>query len=112
MRSFDPDTVPWRTTSWPGIAVRFLCRDEASGDSVVLIRMDPGRGYPPHRHVGDEEVFVLAGGYRDARGTYRAGEFVTNAAGTSHHPVALEGDTPCVLFAIAHGGIEILDPQE
>lgn len=105
--SMDVASIPWHGTRTPGVAIHGLWRDPASGDTAVLVRMDPARGYPPHRHVGDEEVFVLQGGYRDRFGIHRVGQFVRNAAGTTHAPVALEGE-PCVLFAMAHGGIDVL----
>ena len=81
--------------------------------------MAPGRGYPPHRHLGLEEVLVLAGGYSDDRGTYRAGDYVGYESGSVHAPVALgdEGravgptNPACVLFATVRLGIERLaDP--
>jgi len=103
----DVDAIPWRWTRHEGIGIHVLRQDEATGDAAVLVRMEPGKGYPPHRHVGDEEVFVVQGGYRDAAGTHREGEFVRNPAGSVHAPVALEGEA-CVLFSVAHGGIEVL----
>jgi anti-sigma factor ChrR (cupin superfamily) len=78
--------------------------------------MDPGTGYGRHRHVGSEDVLVLAGGYRDELGEYRQGDCVHYPAGSSHAPVAL-GDRArpigpenpsCVLFAVAPLGIELL----
>jgi anti-sigma factor ChrR (cupin superfamily) len=109
MMRFDPGAVDWPSSRRTGIHVRVLWNDESSGDAAVLVRMDPGCEYPRHRHVGDEEVFVLQGGFRDASGEYRAGEFRRFPAGSIHAPVGLQGDEPCVLFAMAHGGIEILD---
>jgi len=67
--------------------------------------MDPGHGYPRHTHRGVETVLVLQGGYRDERGEHRAGDFVDYADGTTHAPVALLGDRPCVLLALAHEGV-------
>ncbi|HYY96765.1 MAG TPA: cupin domain-containing protein, partial [Pyrinomonadaceae bacterium] len=62
------------------------------------------------RHRGIEEVFVLQGGYADGRGTYRAGDYVLNEAGSAHNPVALTDPAEdCVMLAVAHGGIEILE---
>lgn len=86
-------------------------------DSAVLIRMEPGHGYPAHRHLGVEEVLVLAGGYRDGRGVHAEGSFVRYEAGSAHSPVACgERGRPtgrdypaCVLFAIARAGIELLE---
>ena len=101
-------TIEWRATRYEGIFIRPLRRDEATGDSTVLIRMQPGCAYPAHRHSGPEEVFILQGGYRDARGEHRAGDYLLNEAGSSHHPVALTGAEDCIMLAIAHGRIELL----
>src|SRR5918992_228460 len=106
----DLSRIPWRATRHRGIHLHFLRRDEATGDATVLIRMEPGCSYPAHRHVGPEEVLVLQGGYRDGRGVHRAGDYVLNDAGSAHTPTALEeADEPCVLFAVAHGGIELVN---
>ena len=107
MEMFDPTQLDWQPTRHSGIFVKVLRRDELSGDATVLIRMQSGCGYPAHRHVGIEEVFIMQGGYRDARGIRRAGEYFINEAGSTHHPIALDG-ADCVLLAFAHGGIEIL----
>lgn len=113
----------WRTTRVPGVRWRPLhleevegSSDEPGGDAVVLIRMEPGHGYPPHRHRGAEDVLVLHGGYRDGSGEHRAGAYQRYAAGSTHAPVAL-GDPsraagpdnpPCILFAVAQRGVELL----
>ena len=109
MMRFDPNAVDWPSSRRAGIYVKVLWSDERSGDAAVLVRMDPGCEYPRHRHVGDEEVLVLQGAFRDEQGEYAAGAFHRFAAGSVHAPVALEGDEPCVLFALARGGIENLD---
>lgn len=109
MMRFDPEAVDWPSSRREGVFVKVLWNDERSGDAAVLVRMDPGCKYPRHRHVGDEEVFVLQGGFRDESGDYAAGTFHRFAAGSVHAPVAFDGDEACVLFAMAHGGIEILD---
>ncbi|MCP3914254.1 MAG: hypothetical protein GY711_01725 [bacterium] len=114
--------VEWFATETPGVAWRMLAsRDEAGAGAgaTVLIRMDPGCGYRPHRHLGIEEVLVLAGGYVDADGTHRAGDYVRYSPGSEHVPVALGDpgrpvapDNPAsLLCATARGGIELLDPR-
>ena len=112
---------PWEETSAPGISLlplhpRVLPRSREPVEATVLIRMEPGCGYRPHRHVGVEEVYVLEGGYRDDRGEYRAGDYVRYEPESVHAPVALgDPEQPisvenpaCVLFASARGGIEVL----
>jgi putative transcriptional regulator len=106
----DLNSINWNPTRHQGVFVNILRRDEESGDATVLIRMQPGCGYLPHRHVGLEEVFILQGGYRDSRGEHRAGEYILNEAASAHAPVALDGED-CIMIAIAHGGIELLKKQ-
>ena len=118
----DLAALPWRPTRTPGVHWILVSPDEASfradpaQEVVALVRMDPGCGYPPHRHLGPEEVLVLTGGYRDAEGEHLAGTWVRYPAGSEHAPVALgdpdlpggEGQAACVLFATARGGTESL----
>jgi len=106
----DLAAIPWRRTRYPGVALHFYASDRVSGRVVALIRMEPGHGYPRHRHRGVEEVLVVQGGYRDERGQYAAGQFVVYADGTTHTPLALDGpgDGPCVLLAVAHEGVALL----
>ena len=105
---FDLSSIEWRGTRHAGVFIHYLRRDERTGDASVLIRMRPGCGYPAHRHLGIEEVLVLQGGYRDQKGEHRAGAYIVNEAGSAHHPVALDGTEDCVMFAVAHGGIELI----
>jgi anti-sigma factor ChrR (cupin superfamily) len=103
----DLNSITWQPTRYEGIFVNILRRDEQTRDGTVLIRMQPGCGYPAHQHLGLEEVFILQGGYRDQKGEHRAGEYVLNEAGSAHGPVAL-GVEDCIMLAISHQGIELL----
>lgn len=104
----DFSNINWRATRHRGIYVNVLRRDEATGDTTILIRMEPGCSYPAHEHNGVEEVFILQGGYRDARGSHRAGDYALNEAGSAHHPTALEDEgCDCVMIAFAHGGVRL-----
>jgi anti-sigma factor ChrR (cupin superfamily) len=107
----------WRATRYRGVFWLPIEVASVNGtqDAVALIRMDPACGYPEHRHVGIEDVFVLQGGYRDELGVHVAGSFVRYPAGSRHAPIALgdgdraanEENPSCVLFAIARGGVEL-----
>jgi len=107
----DLAAIPWRATRYPGVALHFYASDRSSGRVVALIRMEPGHGYPRHLHRGTEEVLVVQGSYRDELGRYGTGQFVVYADGTTHTPVALAGpgDPACVLLAVAHEGVDLLD---
>ena len=106
----DPSRINWHPTRHQGIFVNILRRDQGNGDATALIRMQPGCGYPAHRHIGIEEVFIIQGGYRDSNGEHRAGEYFINEAGSAHYPIALDS-ADCIMIAFAHGGIEILDKE-
>jgi anti-sigma factor ChrR (cupin superfamily) len=126
----DDASIPWRSTRHPGITWFALGGgseeggDEASDEdeaiekkeAVVLIRMSPGCGYPPHLHVGAEDVVILQGGYRDELGEHEAGTFLRYPAGSTHAPVATgdrsrpesAANPACILFAIAREGVRTL----
>ncbi len=113
MSRLDLSQVSWRATRHRGIYLHLLRRDHATGDTTVLIRMQPGCSYPAHRHTGLEEVFILQGGYRDQTGAHRAGDYILNEAGSAHHPTALEdANEDCIMLAVAHGGIELIVNRE
>lgn len=115
----DASAVPWRETSVRGVQWLLLrdapAEEQGAGqDSAVLIRMEPGCGYPAHRHIDVEEVLVLQGAYADERGIHGAGNYVRYEPGSIHAPVAVgdperpigPSNPACVLYAIARGGIE------
>jgi anti-sigma factor ChrR (cupin superfamily) len=112
----DEAALPWRATRHAGVSWIALHAAEGEADATVLIRMEPGCGYPPHRHLDVEEVLVLRGGYRDDRGEHVAGAYLRYPPGSVHAPVALgdrgrpigPGNEACLLFAVAHGGVENL----
>jgi anti-sigma factor ChrR (cupin superfamily) len=98
--------LPWKATAWPGIRLCFRAGPDGAVRGV-LIAMDPGCAYPRHRHLGDEEVLVLAGEYADAWGVHRAGDFLLNPAGTEHG--ARAGAAGALLWARVPAGIEVLE---
>lgn len=106
----DLAAIPWQETRYRGIGIWFYSSDRATGRALVLIRMDPGCGYPRHRHRGEERLLVVQGAYRDDRGEHRAGEFAVYEPGSDHAPVATSepGARPCVLLALADEGLEFL----
>jgi anti-sigma factor ChrR (cupin superfamily) len=75
----------------PGVDIRYLYRDEASGSSCALLRYQPGAEVPEHVHQGFEHVYVLSGEQSDERGNYRKGCFVINPPGTAHRVWSKEG---------------------
>lgn len=113
LAALDADAIAWKRTQVEGVfwLPLHLAGEGPEAASTVLIRMDPGRGYPRHEHLGVEEVLCLRGGYTDELGTVRAGDYVRYEAGSAHAPIALDGEA-CILYAIAHGGIRLADEAD
>ncbi len=66
-----------------------------------LVRLQAGARFPLHRHLGQERVLVLEGGYRDEPSgrVYLPGDLHEMAAGSSHGLVALAERE--LLFAVS-----------
>ncbi|HEX5461668.1 MAG TPA: cupin domain-containing protein [Steroidobacteraceae bacterium] len=98
-----PQEVPaWREPDWedvaPGISCKLLATD-TEGDRVsMLVRLAPGTAYPPHRHAGVEELFLLDGElWIDDRKLY-PGDYNRGEAGMSDDRVWSETGCTCVLI--------------
>lgn len=100
----DPALYEWNEIQ-PGVRGHVI--HEAGGVRKVLIWARPGAIYPPHRHLGDEEILVLQGGLRDERGEYRPGDILRSAAGSIHSEQALPGED-CFCFVVYHGEHDLI----
>src|SRR5262245_13119529 len=71
------------------------------GDShrVSLLKLEPGKGLPVHRHVGAEYTVVLQGGYTDNTGNYLVGDFAVGPGPAQHEPIADPGE-PCIALIV------------
>lgn len=79
-----------------------------AGADVGFVRVAAGRAFPVHRHLGDERVLVLQGGYHDSSGAVvRAGDTVELPAGSAHEFVALPGAD--LIYAVVVYGVEFPD---
>ena len=66
----------------PGIHWNVLWEE---GDrKAVLIRYEPGAVVPRHRHLGDEQIFVIEGSVSDDTGTCTAGNYARRPPGCVH----------------------------
>ena len=90
------DESPWTETGIPGVRRRNLFLDEQSQRVSFLLEMAPGAKYPPHRHGGVEECFVLQGTVRDAGSSVATGDYVRYETSSDHSPLVT--DTGCVLL--------------
>lgn len=66
---------------------------------VALLRLQPGKGLPVHRHVANEYTIVLQGGYTDNTGNYGVGDFAVGPGLQQHEPIADPGE-PCIALIV------------
>jgi len=106
-----PET--WLPSPGPNVALVHLPGGPAvAGADVGFVRVTAGTTFPPHRHLGPEQVLVLQGSYSDSDGSSaRAGDLVHMSAGSSHHFTA--GPDADLIYAVVVHGVEIegFDPS-
>jgi anti-sigma factor ChrR (cupin superfamily) len=97
---------PW-TERRPGVFWKVLWEE---GDrKALLVRYAPGAAIPRHRHLGDEQVFVLEGSVSDDTGTCTAGNYVRRPPGCVH---SVRSDEGALVLAILSGGTQSLLSEE
>lgn len=79
--------APWIASPLPGIEYKVLHRDDERRATTRLLRFAAGSVYPPHRHGGVEEVFVLEGSVTLNGILLKPGDYCRAEAGT-REPVA------------------------
>jgi anti-sigma factor ChrR (cupin superfamily) len=83
----------------PGITARRLYVDPERDTVTMLVRMEPGSSYVPHRHAGPEQCFVLKGDLFDGESRFYAGDFQCASAGSKHGIQSTESG--CLLFIVS-----------
>jgi hypothetical protein len=76
------DALPWRQTPFPGVQIKVLLEDQASGLMTTLTRMAPGAVLPLHERVDVELTYVLEGRLVDEEGEVRTGEYIWQPGGS------------------------------
>lgn len=104
-RLVDVQTLPWQQTRYPGIEIKTLLFDRASGLVTSLTRMAPGTVLPDHEHVRIEQTFVLEGHLVDRSGPdagieCKAGQFIWRPAGSRHSAHSPNGGLFLAFFQI------------
>jgi quercetin dioxygenase-like cupin family protein len=91
------EDLPWTQLDFPGVSMRIVHQNPATGVMTVLTRLDPAARIPAHRHSrADESVFVLSGDFVEAGVTYGPGTLFLGAAGTPHGPH--QSNTGCTVL--------------
>lgn len=85
----------------PGVRWKLLW---AEGErQALLVRYAPGATIPRHRHLGDEQIFVLEGSVSDDTGTCTSGNYARRPPGCVHTVTSRDG---ALVLAVMSGGTE------
>ncbi|MEY2149402.1 MULTISPECIES: ChrR family anti-sigma-E factor [Rhodanobacter] len=106
----DPDALPrplqpyfgrsWRGLRWRWMApgVHMIRAARGSGDTLILLRIAPGKSMPLHSHQGTELTQILRGAYDDVLGHFGPGDVADLDNEIEHRPVTAPG-APCICVA-------------
>lgn len=90
----------WRALRWRWMApgVHMIRAARGSGDTLILLKIAPGKSMPMHSHQGTELTQILQGAYDDALGHYAPGDVADLDNEIEHQPITAPG-VPCVCVA-------------
>ena len=94
--------LPWVETR-PGVRQKRIWEDPASERRAILARFEPGATLPPHRHVGDELIFIVEGANADESGVVATGNMNYRPNGCVHTVTTKNGAT---VLAVVWGRTE------
>lgn len=97
LRPYLGPTTRWKRKLGGFEEIELNLRDDVH--RVSLLRLEPGKGLPMHRHMGNEYTVVLQGGYTDRTGNYVVGDFAVGPGVEEHQPIADPGE-PCIALIV------------
>jgi quercetin dioxygenase-like cupin family protein len=98
--SLHADDGDWHAIG-PGMLTKTLFVDQSRATVTSLVRMLPGTALPPHRHLGDEQIYVLEGDCYVQGARLGPGDFHHAAPGTVHESTYTVDGTTFLLIAPA-----------
>jgi anti-sigma factor ChrR (cupin superfamily) len=97
-----PASPQWAEPEWkkvaPGISCKLLATDTDRDRVSMLVRLEPGVDYPPHRHAGVEELHLLHGELWIDERKLHPGDYSRAEAGSADQRVWSETGCTCVLI--------------
>ena len=87
----------------PGVRQKRIWEDKAGERRAILARFEPGATLPPHRHVGDELIFLVEGANADESGIVASGNMNYRPNGCVHSVTTKNGAT---VLAVVWGRTE------
>jgi anti-sigma factor ChrR (cupin superfamily) len=106
------DPKAWAAGPMAGSWLMFLDGGGArvAGATLAFVKLDAGLDWPEHRHLGREDMLVLAGGFREPSGfEVHPGQTHVMEAGTQHS-FRIFDDEPCISAVVLFEGVEFLTP--
>lgn len=99
---FTLSELPW-IDARPGVRQKRVWEDKAGERRAILARFEPGATLPPHRHVGDELIFLIEGANADESGVVATGNMNYRPNGCIHTVTTTNGAT---VLAVVWGRTE------
>ena len=96
-REQGPPESAWEEVA-AGISCKLLAADAEKDRVSMLVRLAPGAAYPPHRHAGVEELYLLDGKLIIDDKTLHPGDYNRAEPGTGDRHVWSETGCTCVLL--------------
>ncbi|MGH6689789.1 MAG: cupin domain-containing protein [Gammaproteobacteria bacterium] len=110
-----PGPQRWAEPEWkevaPGISCKLLATDSEKNRVSMLVRLAPGTDYPPHRHAGVEELYMLDGELIVDDQRFHPGDHRRGEPGGVDHRVWSETGCTCVLITSIHDVILSGNPR-
>jgi anti-sigma factor ChrR (cupin superfamily) len=94
--------LPW-VDARPGVRQKQIWEDPGAARRMILARFEPGATLPPHRHVGDELIFLVEGANADESGVVNTGNVNYRPNGCVHTVTTKNGAT---VLAVVWGRTE------
>jgi len=100
---------PWEPGPLPWVSLfHFQGGPAVAGLDTGLVRLKKGMPFPPHRHLGEERVLILEGGYFDhEKRWFGPGDFHDMPEGTQHS-LQMNADHDVLLGVVMAGQIEVV----
>jgi anti-sigma factor ChrR (cupin superfamily) len=103
-QTFVLSDIPW-VEAMAGMRHKPIWHDKETNRRALLGRFEPGAKIPPHRHVGDELIFVIEGVSIDESGEVPVGDANYRPNGCAHSVWTKNGAT---VLSIVTGGVEMI----
>ncbi|MDE2408524.1 MAG: ChrR family anti-sigma-E factor [Xanthomonadaceae bacterium] len=97
----------WKALRWRWMApgMHMIRAPRSSGDTLILLRIAPGKSMPVHSHGGSELTQILKGAYDDELGHFGPGDMADLDSDVEHQPVTSPG-VPCICVAALDGPLQ------